>query len=393
MATAIQSWPWTPLGEVLIERKEIPSLVELASGTVRIVAKIGFNDGMIQLRPDSNTRTGMILARPGDVIVSGINAVKGAVAIYGEGNIEPVAATIHYGAYAPKKDRVDVQFLWWLLRSQVFREILNTNLPGGIKTELKAKRFLPIKVPLPPLNEQRRIVSRIEKLAAHVNEAQHLRLKSNSETETFFMKLLGQTFEKLKEHSTTIGAAFRVTTGGTPSRHIPQYWQGDVKWVSSGEVAFCRITETTEKITEQGTANSNAKIYPPNTVLLAMIGQGKTRGQCAILDCHASTNQNVAAIHVYETPHSPDFVYWWLFSRYQASRFTETGTAQPALSGERVKQMPIPLPSPSIQAQVVSHLNTLKANIDALRKLQIQTAAELDALMPSILSRAFRGEL
>jgi type I restriction enzyme S subunit len=139
--------------------------------------------------------------------------------------------------------------------------------------------------------------------------------------------------------------------------------------------------------------NSNAKIYPPNTVLLAMIGQGKTRGQCAILNCNATTNQNVAAMHVYETAHNPEFVYWWFFSRYQASRFTETGTAQPALSGERVKQMPIPLPSPSVQAEVVTHLNILSEKIQILKKLQVSTAMELDALTSSILAKAFRGEL
>src|SRR5882672_9124024 len=110
MATPAHSWQWTPLGEVLTERKEIPSLDKLASGTVRIVAKIGFNDGKIQVRPDTKTRTGMILAKPGDLVVSGINAAKGAIAIYGEETNDPVAATIHYGAYIPKRDRVNVRF-------------------------------------------------------------------------------------------------------------------------------------------------------------------------------------------------------------------------------------------------------------------------------------------
>src|SRR5262245_43620794 len=137
MATTVtHSWEWTPLDEILTERKETPSLEQLATGAVPIVAKIGFDDGKIQLRSDTQTRTGMILARPGDLLVSGINAAKGAIAIYDAGHSRPIAATIHYGAYSPKTGRVDIRFLWWLLRSQVFRDILNTNLPGGIKTEL-----------------------------------------------------------------------------------------------------------------------------------------------------------------------------------------------------------------------------------------------------------------
>ncbi len=145
----INSWPTVPLGEVLQERQEVPSSDALAGGEIRVLAKIGFDDGRIQLRSDSETRTGMILVKPGDLVISGINAAKGAIAVYGEENTEPIAATIHYGAYIANKERVDVKYLWWLLRSGTFRDLLLEHVPGGIKTELKAKRLLPIPVPPP----------------------------------------------------------------------------------------------------------------------------------------------------------------------------------------------------------------------------------------------------
>ena len=124
-----------------------------------------------------------------------------------------------------------------------------------------------------------------------------------------------------------------------------------------------------------------------------MIGQGKTRGQCAILDCYAATNQNVAGIHVYETEHLPKYVYWWLRSRYLESRLSEIGTAQPALSGERVKQMPIPLPPLDEQRRIVAYLDSVQARLASLRELQSATGEELSALLPSVLDRAFKGEL
>ncbi|MGC8553267.1 MAG: restriction endonuclease subunit S [Phycisphaerae bacterium] len=80
-----------------------------------------------------------------------------------------VAATIHYGAYYAREGLADVRFIWWLLRSNFFRGILNQHLPGGIKTELKAKRLLIVPIPLPPINEQHRIVTRIELLAEKIN--------------------------------------------------------------------------------------------------------------------------------------------------------------------------------------------------------------------------------
>ncbi len=161
MKSSLAKWPPTALGEVLAERRERPSIEDLALGSIRVVSKIGFDDGKIQLREDTRTKTGMILVRPGDLLVSGINAAKGAIAIYDKTKTEPIAATIHYGSYIPDKKRVDVRFLWWLLRSQVFRDILDENVPGGIKTELKAKRLLSIEIPLPPLDERRRIVAPI----------------------------------------------------------------------------------------------------------------------------------------------------------------------------------------------------------------------------------------
>ena len=97
------AWPNVLLREVLVERKESPSENELLTGKIPILAKIRFADGKLELRKDGQTRTGMILARPGDLVLSGINAVKGAIAIYDADNASPIAATIHYGAYIPTR--------------------------------------------------------------------------------------------------------------------------------------------------------------------------------------------------------------------------------------------------------------------------------------------------
>jgi len=180
------TWTTEPLARVLTERKETPSEAALAGGEIPIVAKVGFDDGKIYLRTGSETKTGMILVRPGDLLVSGINAAKGSIAIYDKKNIEPIAATIHYGAYIPIEERVDVSFLWWLLRSGTFKELLLRHVPGGIKTELKAKRLLAVPIPLPSPAEQRRIVERIETLAAKIAEARGLRWLAAQETEALF---------------------------------------------------------------------------------------------------------------------------------------------------------------------------------------------------------------
>src|SRR5262249_25495650 len=152
------------LAEVLTPRAETPTPHDLATGKVRILGKIAFDTGQLELRVGGDTKTGMILIRAGDLVVSGINATKGAIAVYDNG--EPIAATIHYGAYIPKNGRACVKYLWWLLRSRYFQELLLDHVPGGIKTEMKASRLLPVPIPLPTLAEQESLVARIEAIAA-----------------------------------------------------------------------------------------------------------------------------------------------------------------------------------------------------------------------------------
>ena len=89
----------------------------------------------------------------------------------------------------------------------------------------------------------------------------------------------------------TIEEISNVSSGGTPSRKNDAYWNGTIPWVTTAEVKFKVIEDTSEKITEEGLANSSAKLFPVDTILMAMYGQGKTRGQVAKLGIKASTNQ------------------------------------------------------------------------------------------------------
>jgi type I restriction enzyme S subunit len=335
------------------------------------------------------------IIKAGDVVYNKLFAWKNAFAIADESVDERIVSD-KFPTYQIKTDLLEPKFLDYYFKTpQIGMQAQNLSKGAAAisKLTLNPPQFWDLTIPLPPLTEQRRIVAHIESLAARVNEAQRLREEADNDTDLLFSKATKEIFAKHLDNVTKIGDEFRVTTGGTPSRSNPSYWEGDVRWVSSGEVAFNRIYDTREKITEVGVSESNAKVYPPKTVLIAMIGQGKTRGQCAVLECHAATNQNVAGIHVYETNHLPEYVYWWLRSRYLESRISEIGTAQPALSGERVKQMPIPLPPLDEQRRTVTYLDGLQAKVNALRALQVKTQDELDALLPSLLDKAFKGEL
>lgn len=165
-----------------------------------------------------------------------------------------------------------------------------------------------------------------------------------------------------------LGEIAQITSGGTPDRAQPAYWGGDIPWVTTGEIHFNSISETAEKITEAGLKNSAAKVFPPGTLLMAMYGQGKTRGQVAKLAISAATNQACAAILLKDS-NDPDFYFQTLASQYEQIReFGNSGT-QKNLNGGLIKEIVVPLPSLLEQQRISEVANTWDIAIVASEKL------------------------
>lgn len=184
-----------------------------------------------------------------------------------------------------------------------------------------------------------------------------------------------------------------VQLGGTPSRKRSDYWGRDVRWVSSGEVANCRIASTREAISDLGLANSSAKVYPVGTVLIAMIGEGKTRGQAAILDIEAATNQNAAGILTDRRFVNPEYLWRWALAEYEITRAAGTGGNQPALNKQRVSDLIVPVPPLDEQAEIVRRIDQLLSFVDGLRSHLETASRSVDRSSQAVLAKAFRGEL
>ena len=392
-------WAMVPLEEILRERQEVPSAEALANGGIRIVAKIGFNDGKIQLRNGSETKTGMILVRPGDLLVSGINAAKGAIAIYGEENTEPITATIHYGAYIPNKSRVDVNYLWWLLRSNTFRDLLLRYVPGGIKTELKAKRLLPIPVPIPSVEEQRRIVAKIQELAAKIGEARGLRQRSVVEIETLISSA-GKHFFSAKdlEHLIRLEVlTTRITKGESPEWQGFTYQDSGPFFVRSENVLWGKFNKSKQvHIPVEFHEKLSRSQLCAGDVLINLVGASIGRS-CVVPDDlgKANVNQAVAVISPDQKQLDSKFLMHFLVSE-PAQKTIHGGkveTARPNISLTDLRNLMIPVYSLNEQLRIVAYLDGLQGKVDAVKNVQDHTAAELDALLPSILDKAFKGEL
>jgi type I restriction enzyme S subunit len=191
----------------------------------------------------------------------------------------------------------------------------------------------------------------------------------------------------------SIGQCFHVAVGATPSRKAGEFWGGDVPWVSSGEIRFNRISKTRESITAEGLAHSSTQINPVGSVVLGMIGEGKTRGQVAILGISAANNQNCAALWVPETDVPPEFIYAWLWSRYDETRRGSSGNNQPALNKSLVEAMPTPLAPVPEMREIVERLQVQLDGI-ALQERELESLLRLaTAQRQNILRAAFAGQL
>ncbi|AYL78286.1 restriction endonuclease subunit S [Citrobacter freundii] len=168
-----------------------------------------------------------------------------------------------------------------------------------------------------------------------------------------------------------------VGTGATPSRDEPKYWlDGEINWVTSGETSKPFIKTTSECVTKKAINDTNVSIYPPGTLIIAMYGQGKTRGQITELLINAGTNQACAAIQLIANEDSHrKFIKIFFEKSYDDLRALASGGAQPNLNVAKISQTVIPLPPEHEQARVVLAVNSLLGLCSSLRK-NIQSAQQ-----------------
>ncbi|WP_201796286.1 MULTISPECIES: restriction endonuclease subunit S [Gammaproteobacteria] len=185
-----------------------------------------------------------------------------------------------------------------------------------------------------------------------------------------------------------LGNIFETTSGGTPSRSVKEYWDGDIPWITTSLVDFRIITNADEFISEEGLKNSSAKRFPQGTVLIAMYGQGKTRGQVALLGIEAATNQACAAI-LPRKEIDPYFVFLNLADRYEELRLLSNSGGQENLSQGLIRVISFSYPSnPAEQRTIITCLisldNFIIEQTQKIEALKIHKKGLMQRLFPRL---------
>ncbi|MCK9394102.1 MAG: restriction endonuclease subunit S [Methylobacter sp.] len=193
---------------------------------------------------------------------------------------------------------------------------------------------------------------------------------------------------------TNIGQVAIVSTGKTPIRAETAYWEnGTVPWLTSATTGKEFCYEAEQFVTEFAVTNCSLKLFKSGTLLLAMYGEGKTRGQVTELKLSATCNQACAAIIVDEKKALRSFVKLRLLENYEETRKAASGGNQPNLNLNKVRDIPILLPPIEEQTEIVHRVEQLFTYADQIEQRVKDAQTRVNHLTQAILAKAFRGEL
>jgi type I restriction enzyme S subunit len=282
---------------------------------------------------------------------------------------------------------------------QLTRHITSGARSNGL-LNISKETFFGVEIPTPSPAEQQKIAECLssvdELIAAQARKLDALKTHKKGLMQQLFPRE-GETQPRLRFPEfqnageweiKTIGDIFETSAGGTPERSKLEYWNGSIPWVTTSLVDFNVINHAEEFITNEGLENSSAKIFPKHTVLVALIGQGKTRGKVALLDCEASTNQNCAAILPTEAV-IPNFTFLNLCGRYEEIRALSNTAGQGSLSQGLIRTLPFCFPKDKAEQQRIASCLTslddlIAAHTQKLEALKTHKKGLMQQLFPSL---------
>lgn len=262
--------------------------------------------------------------------------------------------------------RITTDYLYYYLKSK--KDYVNNIGRGVAQNNINLTTLKKFEIPLNNVDKQLNIVEILEKVERMID----LKKKEIDDLDLLikarFVEMFGSIHDcKIYPYTSTKNLC-DVISGGTPSREKSEYWEkGDIPWIRTADLQNEVITESIEYITKKGLDNSSAKLVPPNTILIAMYGQGKTRGMTGYLNIEASTNQACACI-LPGNKINPVFMWKYYELSYEKLRCMAKGGNQPNLNGNMIKDFLVLLPPMELQNEFVNFVKQVdKSKYDDIR--------------------------
>ncbi|MCX5826298.1 MAG: restriction endonuclease subunit S [Deltaproteobacteria bacterium] len=387
----MNDWPIVRLGEVLRQRKEFITIDDL---TIYKRPRVRIHVQGIILRDEVpgaliKTKTQQV-CQAGEFLVAEIDAKVGGFGIVPD-NLQGAIVSSHYFLFVIDESKLDRRFLDYFIRTPAFRDQVEAQGSTNYAA-IRPSHVFGYEIPLPPLVEQRRIVAQIEELAAQIHEARNLRQQSTYEAEALHLSVLQQKFvtEALGWMPMSMNEAIEINDKQVDPT-LSEYSQLPHISGENMESKTCRLL--LYRTAEVDGVKSNNYLFSPGTILYSKIRPYLRKA--VFVDFRGVCSAEIYPIRVVNSKLEPNFVKWLLvaepFTEY-ANRLSGR-TRMPKLNRKQLFGFSFSHPPLAEQRRIVAELDALQAEADRLKYLQAETAAELDALLPAILERAFKGEL
>ena len=312
------------------------------------------------------------IVHTGDVLFATVRPTLKRVALVPERLHDQIAST-GYIILRADSAKLDSRYLYFRLLTDDFITRMRELERGASYPAVRDTDVLNENIPIPPLPEQRKIAEVLGVVQRGIEQQERLLQLTAELKKTLLHQLFTQGLRGEPQKQTEIGPVpeswevakigdvAKLQSGGTPARDASEYWQGGtIPWVKTGEIDYCVIWGTGERITPAGMANSAAKLFPEGTLLMAMYGQGVTRGRVAILGIEAATNQACAAITPRDEARvSSRFLYYFLEYQYENLRKLGHGANQRNMNAALIRGFPVSFPTPVDQNKIISALSAL----------------------------------
>lgn len=387
------SFPIVPLGTaaVPVQRPEVPAAGKLYRQIgVRLWGQGAYERESIDGSQTKYPALSRVVA--GDIVVNKIWARNGSVAIVPEALADCYGSS-EFPTFAPITAKLDPRWFHWLTKTRRFWQQCDEKSRGTSgQNRIRPERFLEIDIPLPPVSEQRRIVARIEELAAKIEAARGLRQEAIKEADAVNLSVLHQHFVVEASTWTMMPMDEAITINDKQvDPTLPEYSQLPHISGENIESKTCQLLPW--RTAEADGVKSANYLFSPGTVLYSKIRPYLRKA--VYVDFRGVCSADMYPIRVASQRLDPHFVNWALvaepFTEY-ANRLSGR-TRMPKLNRKQLFGFAFAYPPLADQRRIVAELDALQAEGGVLRRLQAETAAELDALLPSVLDKAFRGEL
>ena len=306
------------------------------------------------------------IAQPEDILIS-VRAPIGAL------NFAKEECCIGRGlaALTPDRSKVSLEFVYWLLKGK--KAELNSKGTGSTFKAISRKVLEETMVPAIDFDKQHEYAEILEKIYNVIQKRKEELSALDDLIKARFVELFGD--PNTNDMRWTMGVINDIGTcvaGATPSTKVDEYWvDGTIPWMSSGEVNKGRVFETDTFITQLGYDNASTKLVPPKTVVLAMAGQGKTRGMSAITEIELCTNQSICSI-VNNDKVDAEYLLCFLRLQYKELRGASTNTdGRGGLNLKIIGNYPIMIPPIEMQKEFADFVK----QVDKSKVVELNTAA------------------